>query len=87
MKMYLVKTKSVATANNKNFAGETRVYLIGKNLCTEYKEEYLKFYAKEYGYKSLSGAKQRLKSQQELCAWETAKGYWITSCKVIEIEI
>ena len=87
MKMYLIKSVSIATQSNPNFAGETRVYILGKNLCTKYKEEYLKFYAKEYGYKTISGAKQRFKSLKETFEWESERGFWESTCEIIEVEV
>ena len=87
MKRYLIKSVSVATQENPNFAGETRVYLHGKHLCTEYKEEYLKFYAKEYGYNTAVGAAQRYKSLSDTFKWETEQGFWESTCEIIAVEV
>lgn len=91
MTKYLIKDTVHAKENNKNFAGETRVYYMGNhghiagvftqnvNVETE---------AKCSGYDRLCDAKRAQKSQQKVADHETETGYWSHEpVEIIKVEI
>ena len=86
MTRFIIKVVCKATEKNENFKGETQVYYTAKN-STIRNEAYIRFLAKECGYKTKAAALQGLKKENELAKWENGVGYWNTSCELIEVEI
>lgn len=91
MKKYIIKVTSVATDNNPNFCGETKVYYYGKGsegpwASTEDKC-LVPYIAKNYGYSTVASARAVLKAKQSLCDWETNKGFWKSTCELVEVTI
>lgn len=84
--MYIIKTHYEATANNPNFAGETRDYYYGKARHLIGSDNFpTNFSIKNYGYATLSAAKRGLKKAIELANWETEKGYWSVTVDLVEV--
>ena len=90
-KRYLVKETSVATAENKNFAGEIHVYTFGKGeemiSASGHKRDWENFdrtiyMAKEYGYKRECGAKRSYIYKNP----ENSKS-WKATVEIIEVEV
>ena len=89
---YLVKSTSVATPENRNFAGETSIYYYGKKgevLCVEgdhakrcHDERPMWMWGvREYGYDRISDAKRNwsFKNPQN-------DEYWKTTVEIVEVE-
>ena len=93
--MYFIKITSVATETNKNFAGQIRTYLYGKQetlLETQgnknLKIEFSSYLAKEYGYNRKCDAVRSMKRHQELNRWaEKEFPYWTSIVEIVEINV
>ena len=93
--MYFVKITSVATETNKNFAGQTHIYLYGKEetlLETQgnksLKIDFSSYLAKEYGYKRKCDAVRSMKRHQELNRWEEKEFHnWTSTTEIVEIDV
>lgn len=85
--MYIIKKRCEATEKNKNFVGIVKCYYYGKDqhLLGTSERQPTKWEVESYGYKTIYGAKKGLKSQVELCKWETERGFWKTSAEFIEV--
>ena len=93
MKKYLVKTTSVATDENPNFAGQVQICYYGKqervlgmagsHAKATHMESPLNLYlAREYGYNRKDHAKRAWSYRNP----ENTK-YWTTEVDVIEVEV
>ena len=93
--MYFVKITSVATETNKNFAGQTHIYLYGKEeTLIETKRnkslqvKFSPYIAREYGYKRKCDAVRSMKRHQELNRWaEKEFPYWTSTAEIVEINV
>lgn len=86
MTRFVIKVTCEATENNNNFKGETQIYYKAKNSSIQ-NPDYLKFFAKEYGYTTKAAALKGFKRELDLAEWETAKGFWKDTCELLEVEI
>ena len=89
---YLIKDTLVATEKNKDFAGETRIYWVGKasrfggNWTDD--ESNVQNIASWYGYNTKASAVIGLKRVRENAKWESDRGYWKhTSVEIVAIEV
>lgn len=92
MTKYILKDTLHATANNKNFAGETRTYYLGAYGhiagVDEGRKVDVMLEAKISGYNRLCDAKRAQKSAQRSADWETSHGYWShDTVEIIEVEV
>ena len=87
MTRYIIKVVCEATEKNDNFYGEIHTHYEGKNHSYETDNGRLKWFAKEYGFTTKAAALQGLKSANDLAEWETARGYWIDRCELVEVEV
>lgn len=93
--MYFVKITSVATETNTNFAGETHIYLYGKQealLETQgnknLKIKFSPYLAREYGYKRKCDAVRSMKRHQKLSQEMFVKfPNWVETAEVVEINL
>lgn len=84
MKKYIIKIVSKATENNENFKGKTQVWYKGCKTTTEAQFFGGEKFVEKYGYKSKAGAVRALKSANRLAVWENKKGFWQTTCDLLE---
>ena len=93
MKKYLVKTTSVATDENKNFAGQVQICWIGKKerLCGMVGSHpealhmvmpFNTYMAREYGYNRKDHA-QRAYTLKHL---DEDLPYWTVTAEIVEVE-
>lgn len=93
--MYFVKITSVATETNKNFAGQTHIYLYGKKETLietqgnkNLKIDFSSYLAKEYGYKRKCDAVRSMKRHLELNQEMFVKfPNWLETAEIVEINV
>ena len=86
MKKYFVKVTSVATESNPNFAGETRIHIVGKGGEIYYPKQLPYIY--DYGWSERRFAQSYIKKDrvEERESWVRFGHYWDNKYEILEYE-